>query len=399
MRTVAEAWAVLTPWIGPPVKELRSRPDSLGRVLAEDLAATLDVPPTDVSAMDGFAARSSISRTSYVLGPTIAAGDRPGFTLADLAPDLLPRIMTGAPVPPDCTTVIPVEDARVAGDEVVITNAGIRGQHIRRQGEISRLGAPLLPRGTVLRASTLSLVATHGYDQIPVFASPTVAFATTGSEIVGANEVPGPGQIRDSHTDFLIAAVRALGMGCTTLGIVPDRADALRAMVKEGLKNDVFILSGGVSMGEFDLVEGILQEAGCQLLFDSVAIQPGKPVVAARHASGLVFGLPGNPASAQVTFWLFVYPTLRRWMGHPEEPWAGALSGRLAEELPGAKCRERYLPCEVKLEDGEALVTPRVPRGSHDVLSYGLTNALVRVEQGSAPRQRGDTCSAWILPA
>ncbi|NJL27009.1 MAG: hypothetical protein HC897_03555, partial [Thermoanaerobaculia bacterium] len=134
-------------------------------------------------------------------------------------------------------------------------------------------------------------------------------------EVVPPEAEPGLGQLRDSNTAFLLAAGDTLGLGFRSLGIAPDRTDELREKITEGLESDVLLLCGGVSMGEFDLVEDVLAELGCRKLFDQVAIQPGKPLVAARHAGGWVFGLPGNPASVMVTFWLFVRPLLRRLMG------------------------------------------------------------------------------------
>ncbi len=149
-------------------------------------------------------------------------------------------------------------------------------------------------------------------------------------------------------------------------------------------------------MGEFDVVEDVFAELGCQPLFDSVAVQPGKPLVAAHHENGLVFGLPGNPASVMVSFWLFVRPALRRLMGFTDSYWYGALNGALAAPLPGAKGRDRFLPAEIVFTDGEILVHPAPPKGSHDLMAYARGSALVRVPAHAQPAGPGSRCQ--VLP-
>ncbi|HRC84517.1 MAG TPA: molybdopterin-binding protein, partial [Thermoanaerobaculia bacterium] len=201
-----------------------------------------------------------------------------------------------------------------------------------------------------------------------------------------------PGQLRDSHTDFLLAAGAGLGLEFHPLGIAPDRREVLLALARRGLEHDVFLLCGGVSMGEFDLVEGVLAELGCELLFDSVAIQPGKPLVAAVHSGGLVFGLPGNPASVMVSFWLFVRPALERLQGMPGGFWQGARRAELAAPLPGAGPRDRFLPAVVEVREGQLRATPFPPRGSHDLAAYAHGSALLRVPASTPPKAAGEAC-------
>ena len=242
----------------------------------------------------------------------------------------------------------------------------------------------------------MSLAASHGHQELLVHGAPRVRTLATGDEVISPEEEPAPGQLRDSHTDFLLAAGSTLGLEFEPLGIAPDREEELERLIREGLEADVLILSGGVSMGRFDLVEGVLQRLGCKVLFDRVAIQPGKPLVAAVHDRGLVFGLPGNPASVKATFWLFVRPALRNLMGRRDSFWHGALSARLAASLPGAKARDRFLSAEVSFHDGQILVTPFDPRGSHDLNAYARGTALVRIRAGAAPAEPGDSCE--VLP-
>ena len=292
--------------------------------------------------------------------------------------------------------MIPVEQTNAGHDRVRLDVSPGAGAHIRRRGEVLTTGAPLLAPGTSLGAGGLSLLAAHGHATVMAYRAPTVAALATGDEIVPSDVVPGPGQLRDSNGPFVAAACRTLGLEARRLGIAPDRRNALQALVAEGLEADVLLLTGGVSMGEFDFVEDVLSELGCDVLFEKVAIQPGKPLVVARHAGGWVLGLPGNPASVMVTFWLFARPLLRRLMGHRDGYWHGALKAQLAAALPGAKARDRFLPARVRFDGGQVLATPLPPRGSHDVAAYGEGSALVRIPAHAAAAAAGEACE--VLP-
>jgi molybdopterin molybdotransferase len=390
-----QAWQAIAAHLAPTPEESAPRRAAAGRVLARPLTATVDVPATDVSAMDGYVLAGSVppGERKTVAG-TIAAGDRPGFSLS---PPAVARIMTGAPVPAGADRVVPVEASDGGREEVVFTGEVEPGAHIRRQGEVLRRGDPLLPAGSLLTPGALALLATHGYTELPVHRAPTVSVLATGDEVVPPEATPAPGQLRDSHTDFLLAAGASLGLRFEPLGIAPDRVDALTARVERGLRSDVLLLCGGVSMGEFDLAEGVLASLGCRAVFDAVAIQPGKPLVFAVHDRGLVFGLPGNPASVMVAFWLFVRPALRRLLGIADSWWGGALAGILAAPLPGAGPRDRFLAAEVAVREGTLRVTPFPPKGSHDSAAYARGTALVRVRPGAAPAPAGAACEVLLL--
>ncbi len=390
-----EAWRRISERLSPLPETSLPRRSAGGRILARPLSATVDVPGLDVSAMDGYALAGPVPPGEpRTVAATILAGDAPGFRLV---PPAVARIMTGAPVPLGADRVIPVEQSDGGKETVVFRVEVPAGAHIRSRGEILRAGDPLLPAGSLLTPGALGLIATHGYREVPVHRPPSVAVLTTGDEVVPAETEPAPGQLRDSHTDFLLAAGERLGLRFEPLGIAPDREPELRAMVERGLRSDVLILCGGVSMGELDLVEGVLAGLGCEPHFDAVAIQPGKPVVFATHPGGAVFGLPGNPASVMATFWLFVRPALRRMMGFQEGWWSEALAGTLAGPLPGSKGRDRFLPATVAVRDGRLLATPHPPRGSHDLAAFGLGTALVRVRAGAEPAAAGEACEVLFL--
>ncbi len=390
MLTPEQAWRAIAAHLSPlPAEELPRR-QAAGRVLARPLEARVDVPAADVSAMDGYAVAGPVAAGERrPVAATIAAGDAPGFTLP---PAAVARIMTGAPVPAGADRVIPVEATDGGREVVTFAAAAEPGQHVRKRGEIQRAGAELLPAGVRLTPGALSLLATHGHGTLPVHRAPRVAILASGDEVVPPESEPGPGQLRDSHTDFLLAAGTSLGLAFTPLGIAPDREEELGRLVRRGLLSDVLLLCGGVSMGEFDLAEGVLAGLGCRAVFDAVAIQPGKPLVFAVHEGGLVFGLPGNPASVMVTFWLFVRPALRRLLGYEDSFWHGALAATLAAPLPGAGPRERFLPAEIAVRDGEIFATPAPPKGSHDLAAYAPGTALVRVRPGAAPAAAGERC-------
>lgn len=390
-----EAWQRIAETLHPLSTESVPRRAATGRVLAEPLTATVDIPALDVSAMDGFAVRGDLhSDLKLSVSGTIAAGDPPGAVLQEAS---ALRIMTGAPVPENADRIVPVEQTEPISDTAIRILSGVPADaHIRREGEVLTRGTPLLPASTPLSPGAVSLLATHGYSEVMVYRQPRVSILATGDEVVAPEEVPKPGQLRDSHTDFLMAAGSTLGLEFRPLGIAADQPDSLRERIETGLDSDVLLIGGGVSMGEFDFVEEILAELGCQILFDSVAVQPGKPLVVARHERGLIFGLPGNPASVMVGFWLFVRPTLRQLQSIPDAFWSGSLTGELAAPLPGAKGRDRFLTATVRFEPQRLLVTPQLARGSHDLAAFARGSALVRIAAHAEPTAVGETCR--ILP-
>ncbi len=402
MLSPEEAWEALAAEVELLKVESVARADAVGRVLAEDLAASVDVPAHDVSAMDGFALAGEVEPGAVVpVRGTVAAGDPPG---AELAPGNAMRIMTGAATPAGADRVVPVEQTDVGSDAadgtptMRLLEATAAGSHIRRRAEVTAAGGPLLAPGEILTPGGAGLLATHGIGEVPVYRRPTVATLSTGNEVVPPEAAPGPGQLRDSHRDFLGAALTQLGIDARSLGIARDDPTELRTRVEHGLESDVLLISGGVSMGDYDFVEEVLgaNGLGCRFLFDAVAIQPGKPLVAARHDRGWVFGLPGNPASAMVTYWLLVRPLLRSMMGFEDGYWRGALQGRLVSDLPGAKWRDRFLPCRLHVDAGHLAVDPRPPLGSHDLVAYGAGSGLVRIPKSSAPASAGGSCE--VLP-
>ena len=394
------AWERLLPHLRPLAPRRLPLAAAVGRVLGGAVAARADVPFADVSAVDGYALAGHVAPgTRLPVAGMVPAGEAPGRRLE---PGTTLRVMTGAPVPAGADRIVPVEDPDRGREVVAIAAPPPPGAHVRRHAEVHRRGDEVLAPGDVLTPGACGLLATHGELAPLVHPPPRVALLVTGDEVVPPETEPLPGQLRDSHGAFVHAALAGSGAELTLLGIAPDEPAALRERIAAGLGHDVLLLSGGVSMGELDLVEGALAALGLRTLFDAVAIQPGKPLVAAvpeREERPLVFGLPGNPASVMVCFWLFVMPALRRLQGHDDGFWTGALPGVLGAPLaPGTK-RDRFLPALVRLADGSPVVTPVAPRGSHDLGAYARGTALLRVPASAPAAGPGAACSWLPLPA
>ena len=368
-----------------PVVEAPLR-DALGLVLAEDVAADADAPPFDKSAMDGFAVRAAdlaeLPATLQVI-ETIPAGRMPQ---REVGAGQVSRIMTGAPIPDGADTVVMVEHTEAvepdAGAERVrIDRAPKQGANICRQGEDIRRGTPALLAGTHIRPAEIALLAALGAARPKVYRRPTVAVLATGDELVEADKPIDGARIRNSNSPALQARLSQLGVPVRMLGIACDVADELRRAVLEGLESDVLMISGGVSMGSFDLIPGVLVECGVELLFEKVAIKPGKPTVFGRHSGGYVFGLPGNPVSTLVIAELFAIPALKRMMGLTDVMPTVA-SATLDGELRHKADRRSYRPVVATTEDGSLRATPVKYEGSADLMGLTRGNALGVIPAG-----------------
>lgn len=407
MLAPRDAWRRLATDLAPLPATRLPRREALGLVLAEPVDATVDAPATDVSAMDGYGLFGDLpAGTSATVTASIAAGDAPLVEepRGSGGGAQVVRIMTGAPVPPGVDRIVPIESTDGGVESVRIDEPTGPGAHIRRRGEVSAAGDPLLSAGVRLSPAALGLLAGHGVDQVPVHRPPRVRVLTTGDEVVPPERTPAPGQLRDSHTDFLERSGRGLGLRFESLGIAPDDRGKLTELVAQGLEGDVLIVCGGVSKGAHDHVRSTLEGLGCEVLFHGVAVQPGKPLLAARRSAPgettrLVFGLPGNPASVLVTYRLFVQPTLRSLLGFVDGFLADAVSVRLEGPLPGASHRARFLPGSVTSDRGELSARPHRPRGSHDLAAFATANALLHVPPGSRPSSSGDTVEAIFIDA
>jgi len=289
------------------------------RVLAADIVAPHDVPPFRNSAMDGYAVRSADVATAGAARAvrlrvleTVAAGS---VASGPVGAGTAIRIMTGAPMPDDADAVVKVEDTREAGEAVEIHAAVGAGTNVRHSGEDVRAGETVLGPGRMLRPADIGLIASLGVAMVRVVRRARVAIIATGDELVDVGEPLGPGQIVNSNAYTLAAAVEEAGGEPLLMGIVRDRPELIRAAFASAITADMVLSTGGVSVGSFDFVRRILGELGYQERFWKVAQKPGKPLTFGCCGHTPVFGLPGNPVSSLVCFYLYVLPALRTMMG------------------------------------------------------------------------------------
>ncbi|MEA5113207.1 MAG: gephyrin-like molybdotransferase Glp [Geobacteraceae bacterium] len=315
MPTFAEARKIILDSVKPLGVERVQILEAAGRVLAEDIIAPWDMPLWDNTAMDGYAVRSEDcgSPTVLRLAGFLPAG---GNMTETLQPGTAVKILTGAPIPPGADAVVQVEETEESGGSVTIRIPVKKRDHIRFKGEDVKTGEVILPAGTVLRPSEISMLASFGKVFVPVHRKVRVAVLSTGDELVEPGEALAPGKIINSNSPALAACVRQAGGIPIMLGIARDNPESLREKLAEGLQADVLITSAGVSAGDRDYVRDILDELGLKQLFWKVDIKPGRPTAFGLHDGTPVFSLPGNPVSSLLTFEEFVRPALLRMMGH-----------------------------------------------------------------------------------
>jgi molybdopterin molybdotransferase len=371
---------------------------ALGRVLAEDVPSDVDMPPFDRSAMDGYALRAGDTGGAPVVLEVVGQVRAGQFPERGIEPGKAMQVMTGAPVPPGATAVQPVERTRPVdgGRRVEILEPVEPGAHISRQGTEVRAGEVVLERGCSLDPASIGVLAAVGRGRLRVGGRPRVAVLVTGDELVDVWERPGPGRIRNSNGYAVAAQARWAGAAVHELGVVPDHADKIAEAVRWGFESDVLVISGGVSEGAYDLVEPVLARFDVGLLFTKVAIKPGAPLVFGRRGDRLVFGLPGNPVSAQVTFDVFVRAALLRMQGARvvSRP---TVEVELVEAARNKSGRKAHLPARIRFEGGRFVARPLTSMGSADVVAHARANALVVLEAARVKAEAGERAPALLL--
>jgi molybdopterin molybdotransferase len=372
--------------------------EALGRVLAEDVSADADLPPFDRSAMDGYAVRAAdVAQAPVVLAVAgqVRAGQWPD---QPLPPGQAMQVMTGAPVPAGATAVQPVEKTRAVdgGRRVEILEPVATGAHIARQGVEGHAGDEVLARGGTIDPATMAVLAAVGKAKVLVGRRPTLSVLVTGDELVEVWDAPTRGRIRNSNGYALMAQARWAGAEARSLGVVPDQAPLIAQAVREGFASDVLVISGGVSEGAFDLVEEVLARFDVGFLFTKVAIKPGAPLVFGRRGDKLVFGLPGNPVSAQVTFDLFARAALLRMQGARVVA-RPTVEVELLESATNRSGRRNHLPARVRFEAGRLVASPLRSVGSADVVAHARANALVVLDSERRRAEAGEKAPAVLL--
>lgn len=374
--------------------------DALDLVLAEDVTSPINLPPFTNSAMDGYAVRAGDVYKAIpeqpislpVVGEVAAGGTPP-----PLQPGTALRIMTGAPLPAEADAVVPVEDTRQEGDQVLVLEAAAPGQFIREAGNDIRAGETVLVRDTVLRPVEIGMAAAVGRDVLRVHPRPRVAVLSTGDELIPPGGMLRSGEIYNSNAYALAALVAETGGMVVLQRHAQDTPEALRAAFDEcrDVGTNVILSSGGVSMGHHDYVKSVFGERG-SVDFWRVAIRPGKPLAFGRWGPTLFFGLPGNPVSAMVTFELFVRPTLRKMRGLADvrRPTVQAHITAEATHEPGRRSFQR---ARLSREGDNWVVFPLSGQGSHQMRSLVEANALLIVPEDVTSLHPGDVATAIPL--
>jgi molybdopterin molybdotransferase len=363
--------------------------DSLGLILAEDVASDIDSPPYDKSMVDGYAVRAADlvhGRADLELLEEIMAGAVPTKAVAA---GTCSRIMTGAPIPDEANAVVMQEHTELIGgtarERIRISDEPPRpGQNILRKGASLRRGDVVLHGGRLIWPAEIGMLAEVGRAEALAIPRVRVAVLSTGNELVAAGKIPAAGQIRNSNGPMLLAAVRQAGAEPVDLGIARDEHAPLRERLAEGLKCDLLIVSGGVSTGVLDLVPGLLTTLGVGEVFHRIRMKPGKPLwfgVRGDDATGptLIFGLPGNPVSSFVCFELFVKPAIAKSSGRGSGAGHRTTPARLTSAFTHRGDRPTYHPAVLKTSDPTAAptVTPLRWVGSADLRGLVDANALI----------------------
>jgi molybdopterin molybdotransferase len=362
---------------GPCATAVVSVWDALGFVLAQEVRTDREYPPFDRSTRDGYAVRSKDTAAGSELkcAGEIKAGDTVREALAAGA---CVQIMTGAAVPAGADAVVMIEHTAREGDLVRFERAAHTGQNIVPRGSEASARQTILTPGMRLGYAELALAAQVGAVNLQCAKRPKVAILSTGDEVVLVEENPGPFQIRNSNSVSLAAQIKIAGGEPVVLGNAADQAEDLGEKIERGLKEDALVLSGGVSMGKYDLVESVLKAMGAEFFFDAVAIRPGKPAVFGMCQGKPVFGLPGNPVSTMVTFELFVAPAIDLLSG-AEARKLPLVEARLAEALNEKPGLAHFLPARIEWSGSLAEVKALKWQGSGDIAALAKANSFLVV--------------------
>lgn len=374
--------------------------EALGRVLAQDVEAVRDVPAEDNSAMDGYACRGldvAAARPDHHVSLRLI-GDAPAgkpFQGA-VGPGEAVRIMTGGLIPEGSDTVVMLEDTRLEEDRVKVLRFPGQGANIRPRGEDVQTGEIVLSRGDIVRPPEVGMLAMLGHAYVYVFQRPVVAILSTGDELVDLDEPLTKGRVVCSNTYSIAAQVQECGAIPLSLGIAGDDEADLRAKISDGLRADVIITSGGVSVGKYDLVKDTLSQLGMKVKFWKVAMKPGKPLVFGTIGNKPTFGLPGNPSSAMIAFEQFVRPALLKMMGHTKL-FRMLVHASLAEDFAIRSNRLHLVRCKLVETNGCMTAVTSGTQSSGALRSMVMADGLMILSPEKAPFKAGDVVPVQVL--
>ena len=401
MISVNEALEVVLASVKPLDTEDVAITDALDRTIGADVCAPIDVPQNDNSAMDGYALKSSdicgaSDATPMMLD--VIEEIRAGHTGSrPVGKGQAAKIMTGAAVPQGADSVVMVEyTEQVEENRVKVLRETKLGENVRRRAEDIGRGEVVIRKGTLLTAARLGILASLGISKVSVTRRPRVAVLATGDEVIDVGEKLGPGKLYSSNTYTLSAQVRKCGGEARNLGIAKDDPEDLEGKLRAGLDCDVILTSGGVSMGDYDIVGDILTGMGMETKFWKVAIKPGKPVLFGKIGERAVFGLPGNPVSSMVCFDVFVRPAILKMLGQ-ESGGEKEVDAVLEETIRKKKGRTYFLRARTRWEDGTYLTRTTGPQGSGILKSMALANSLIILPEEGECIEKGTKVAVRLM--
>lgn len=375
MISSKQALKIIFEHIRPLGEEIADLSSILGRVLAQHVYSDVDIPPFDRSAMDGFAINSKDTSRIFEIIEDIPSGKVPKKKIGQ---GQCARIMTGAILPPGADKVVMVEKTRLVGKKQMEIIRGDEKSNISPRGEDVRKGERVLKKGTEIRPQEAAMMAACGQTKVKVLRAPRLAIISTGSELVEPQKKPARGRIRNTNSSMLLLQLKKLGLEGQYLGIARDDPKITEKLIRKGLiVADVLILTGGVSVGNYDFVATVLKKCGIKILFDKVAIKPGKPTTFGFKGEKYIFGLPGNPVSALITFELFVASALYKIMGKKTP--SQFIKAILLDDFQRRDAeREQYFPVLINRQGA----LPLEFHGSGHMQALTLANGIMLIKRG-----------------
>ena len=401
MISVSQAKKIILKNTQPTTEETAGFLESDGCVLAQDIAATSDLPPFSRATVDGFALKSLDTKTA-------ATRCHKWFRIVDVVQAGCPsqkilrrgeaiKIMTGGVIPRDADCVVMKEITESGKSGVCILKEAQQGDGISFKGESAKKGNLLLKKGNRVSSGVVSLLATLGIVKINVYRRPRVAILVTGNELLDVKEKLRPGKIRSANQYGLFSQIKEAGGAPVMLGIARDNLRETRKKILQGLRYDCFIVSGGVSVGDFDLAPKVLKSLGVKILIERISMQPGKPLIFGKKGKTYIFGLPGNPVSTMVCFYEFVRPFLLKMQG-AKELFLSNAAAILDEEIHLQPSRTKILRGNAFLRNGELFVKLTGHQGSGNVLSLAEANCLFAIAEGVTKVKKGSRVIIQYLP-
>ena len=393
VRTILEQ---ISPLPGEEVPILQAG----GRVLCEDVRARRSVPPFANSAMDGFAVRwqdvahaAEFPPVTLKLVEAVAAGY---VAKRRVSEGVAIKVMTGTPIPVGADTVMRVEHTESHGEHVLIKAVDGPGSHVRQAGEDIQKGELALEKGKLLAPADIGLLASIGKSRVRIFRRPRVAVISTGDELLDVRDSPRPGKIVNSNGYTLAAAIQEIGAAPVSFGIVRDKRKSLVAALKRAARCDAVMTSGGISVGDYDLVKEALGEAGARIEFWKVAQKPGHPLAFGRLRNKPVFGLPGNPVSSAVSFLLYVRPALLKMMGH-RNLFLPVIQATLEHEIKKSRGVKEFIRCRIRTDNGRSFVSSTGAQGAGVLRSLAMAQGLIVASEEQTQLEKGSEVPVILL--